>query len=546
MAQGPLPATIYVPVVFYDYHADGTNPNFEPATFTDDATQAGLRVGMVQNGLSADRKPRLLANLAFNDSIEYWFRPSGGTGAVFQENAGAGRWEWTNLVSYSGRADEFTGASFAASQPMANVVIYERLPFTLVSAASGTYELRDDTFFPLDNRGFGGEPASYPRYSWTNTADNNFGMAMELHHRFTHRNGLTFHFTGDDDVWVFIDGRLVMDLGGIHGALTDSVILDTDMSGLVVGQSYSLDFFYCDRHVTQSHIWIQTNLVAPITVDSLHIEVQPAVARIPAGDSVVYTVTVYLDSAGIKVQKPAYNQLVQWDVSGDAHNPGMSDNQGATSTFYGHRAWVTYTVTATLQDPVTGQLYTKTMTVTVDPGPPTHVVIEPDSIPDKWTPEAVDRLTMPVGVDRDSVYAVLRDRHENLVSLGTAVSWNSMNTIIAQVAATAEPYEGQVSRGLVVGSVDSTRIIASQGALLPDTARVVILNVAGVHPAVRVTATRSGGVVREYRMDGRLSPAAEVSRAGGVRVRVNHAGAVWLAVVTEPSGAIAGGRSGRR
>ena len=244
LAQGVLPQTINVPVVFYDFHADGSNPNFEPPNYEevpqserDNSPTPGLRTGMVLNTLSADRKPIYSGlNRRYNDRLDEWFRPSGAPNAVFHYNGVRGRWEWSNLVSYQGRPDEFVGQNYVASYNMANVVIYETLPFTLHDATTGTYQFYDPNFFPLDNRGFGTEPATYPAYNWTNTQNRNFSFSMELHHQFTYRRGLRFDFTGDDDVWAFINNRLCMDLGGIHGALDGSIDLDT-IAGLVEGET---------------------------------------------------------------------------------------------------------------------------------------------------------------------------------------------------------------------------------------------------------------------------------------------------------------------
>jgi fibro-slime domain-containing protein len=49
----------------------------------------------------------------------------------------------------------------------------------------------------------------------------NFFFTTEIHTSFQYQGGETFSFTGDDDVWVFID------IGGVHPAENASVRLDS-------------------------------------------------------------------------------------------------------------------------------------------------------------------------------------------------------------------------------------------------------------------------------------------------------------------------------
>jgi fibro-slime domain-containing protein len=105
----------------------------------------------------------------------------------------------------------------------------------------------DGGFYPIDNKLLGNEGKA-----------RNFHFTYEIHSKFTYQKGQKFSFTGDDDVWVFMDGKLAVDLGGAHSAQTKSV--DLDSLGLTVGKTYPLDGFFAERHTNQSNFKMQTNL----------------------------------------------------------------------------------------------------------------------------------------------------------------------------------------------------------------------------------------------------------------------------------------------
>ena len=128
-----------------------------------------------------------------------------------------------------------------------NVEFLVLIPLT--SMGAGMYDFRSDAFFPLD-----GEAASFGN----ERNDHNFHFTTEVHLKFIYHTGQTFSFTGDDDLWMFIDGKLAMDLGGLHWETSGSVDLDT--LGLTDGVEYTMDIFHAERHTDQSNFHITTSV----------------------------------------------------------------------------------------------------------------------------------------------------------------------------------------------------------------------------------------------------------------------------------------------
>jgi fibro-slime domain-containing protein len=149
-----------------------------------------------------------------------------------------------------------------------------------------------DGFFPIEGRLLGN---SAPKEKNGVIKDRNFHFTMELELEFEHDSAANqyFRFRGDDDVWVFINGKLVIDLGGTHGPQEQRI--DLNRLGLADGSTCTLKMFFAERRRIGSNCMIDTNIafetvrepeatdptIALETVRAARAEVR---ARLAAGD----------------------------------------------------------------------------------------------------------------------------------------------------------------------------------------------------------------------------------------------------------------------
>jgi fibro-slime domain-containing protein len=138
----------------------------------------------------------------------------------------------------------------------------------LVRQEDGKYVFakeRPEYFWPADGLGFGNSTGPL---RWARPGSHNYHFTYEVECDFTYtdpaerENELVFRFVGDDDVWVYVNDHLVIDLGGVHSQQEASVNIDSIAStiGLTPGGTYRLKLFFAERHTSESNFRIETTL----------------------------------------------------------------------------------------------------------------------------------------------------------------------------------------------------------------------------------------------------------------------------------------------
>jgi fibro-slime domain-containing protein len=485
-AQVVYPTTMKVPVTYFDYHSDGSNPDFNPGLH-----DGRKHLNLVATTLDADGLPTRGDSIFFSYEVGKWFRPwvAGAPGnlekPVYNKPAGT-------LIG--------TPTNAGPDALYSNVVFdkTDSLTFTLVPLSNGVYEFDDQEFWPLDNRAgsFGNEPSVGPAGTGSYNL-HNYGFTMMLRWTFTYQPGLVFNFRGDDDVWVFIDSTLVMDLGGIHSPENGVLLVDNIAPGLglVLGSTYSFDLFYCERQATGSSIRITSNIIRPHQVSKVTIDAVPASSTIMAGDFVHFTGTVWYDTTVRKgngtgdsiYQKKdtTLSKKLTWVYSVVDPYSTLTNPIGDTTSFTSTAAYMTYNLTATYTDP-SGDKFA-TMTVHVIPALADHLVIEASAdtstLAKKQHNQPLDTLSIGPVAQSGNAYGILRDRYGNFVTYSQHTAWNIILGTFINGIANGNTAIGEriISRNVIagLGRVNAADL-DSTGLKFVDSMFVKVLNAAPV------------------------------------------------------------------
>jgi len=154
------------------------------------------------------------------------------------------------------------------------------VPTYSYAGARGEYSGTTHYMYDAKYSGNGSDPSHVATNYW-------FGMSTELKfylpnvpgsrdasgmpaNQSIHGHDMVFEFSGDDDVWVLVDGQLVLDLGGIHGDeagsinfTTGEVLVNGQRSGNVTyiqPGEHTLTIYYLERGSSMSNCKIRFNL----------------------------------------------------------------------------------------------------------------------------------------------------------------------------------------------------------------------------------------------------------------------------------------------
>jgi fibro-slime domain-containing protein len=126
----------------------------------------------------------------------------------------------------------------------------QRIFLSMNKGSDGVYSFSTSDFTPMDGELYGNQGASHNR---------GFTCSIDAVTGYKKCTGQFIEYAGAGDAWLFINGKLAMDMGGTHANGKQVVLLDR--LNLTDGAEVRVNFFYAQRTSNNATFGLRTNLV---------------------------------------------------------------------------------------------------------------------------------------------------------------------------------------------------------------------------------------------------------------------------------------------
>ena len=262
-----------IDIDLYNYYSKQNYKERLPFTGSGYTGNNSVTSGIVKPNLGKDGYPVLSKddvslNELFNGTWKQTKEKAEGLNHLFSYNSTTGEYSYNSDTNYA-----YYNTSTANSEK--NFIVYNKADYHDAQGKGSS-----GSFMPFSSLG-------------DRTDENMFAFGMKVSFNFMqpkdgriNGNDMIFSFSGDDDVWVFVDGKLVLDLGGVHERASGTINFNTGVVTVnnsnntnlntIFGNKFSdysthtLAFFYLERGRGDANCSLKFNL-PPVPTNSIEV-----------------------------------------------------------------------------------------------------------------------------------------------------------------------------------------------------------------------------------------------------------------------------------